>query len=268
MLTPDSSDPLAYVDVGQLFELVDERWELFEPSLLDRNVWAARVVELNKIRRRIAHCRRPHADDLSRLEQTLRDLSRGAFEAMASFNDDDSPDATIPDPVVEQWGQFDYPEGHIVRHAASQYRTRFALRYSTRPWASAPADGEAVSGKSGVLWHAYWHGGYIPDPGAWWRDSYLDVDGWRDLIVYACPEMYSLRVTFAAVDDPVAICRGIEHCFQPTLNHRRPVATTSEARRQEDRWNRKAADLDQRVQVGSGWAQLQPNMWPADIFGV
>ena len=75
MVIPDAQNILAYTDVFTLFTMTSEHWELFDDTLLSKKVWAGRVEELLAIRNRIGHCRRPHTDDLIRLEQTLRDLN-------------------------------------------------------------------------------------------------------------------------------------------------------------------------------------------------
>lgn len=68
MSTPDTTDHLAFLDVGKLFEIIDKEWHLFEPSLIGQREWHGRVDELRTIRHRMAHCRRPHDDDLNRIE--------------------------------------------------------------------------------------------------------------------------------------------------------------------------------------------------------
>lgn len=68
MDTSDASLRLAYLDVGNPLEAIEDQWDVVGYALLgDVAVWNARMSELKKIRRRIAHCRRPHSDDLSRV---------------------------------------------------------------------------------------------------------------------------------------------------------------------------------------------------------
>ena len=69
MPTPDAQNRLAYTEASELFKgILEEYWDLFECSLLSKNVWVGRVEELLAIRNRIGHCRRPHPDDFARLE--------------------------------------------------------------------------------------------------------------------------------------------------------------------------------------------------------
>jgi len=151
MPTPDATSQLAYLDVGDLFELLARNWELFKPSLIDRPQWDGRVSELNTIRRRIAHCRRPHADDLNRLEQTLRDLERGAFRAFASFNAQRTPSWDLLDPMVDSWIRNGNHNADFVKHARDQYGVSFMCRYSRRPWAESRLSGTPVSGTVGTF---------------------------------------------------------------------------------------------------------------------
>jgi hypothetical protein len=103
MATPDGQAQLAYADAAALFEIIDANWQYFEGSLIERAVWAGRTVELRSIRNRIGHCRRPHADDLSRLEQTLRDMEKGAFRAVSALNRQSIPEKRGRDPLVRDW---------------------------------------------------------------------------------------------------------------------------------------------------------------------
>ena len=267
MSTPDATAHLAYLDVGELFPLITAHWDLFGGSLIDRDAWDGRVAELNTIRRRIAHCRRPHTDDLTRLEQVLRDIDPGAFRAMASFNDRDHPEQDLDDELVRLWVRGEHAQFHIVEHAYRQYDTRFALSYSKRPWAQPRADGESVSGRPGYVWHATWHGAHVPDLRDWWRDSYFDINQWRDLILFVCADEYTISISFAAADDPAAIAEGIGHCFQPTLQHRHLVGDLDQLHAESVRWRARALDLDLRVQVGTGWNYLDPSVADLAVFG-
>ena len=64
MATPDATAIISYVDVGVLFMLIDENWDLFAPCLPTKTRWDGWVDDLLEIRHRSAHCRRPHRDDV------------------------------------------------------------------------------------------------------------------------------------------------------------------------------------------------------------
>jgi hypothetical protein len=182
MATPDPQDRLAYADASSLFRLTLEHWHLFAGALPAKNVWTGRMEELLAIRNRIGHCRRPHSDDLVRLEQTLRDLNGGAFVAAAAFNNQWRAKDSWTDTLVDGWVRMhhDYA-GRLIEHAQRQYETTFELRYSRRPWAKAPGGKQTISGMPGYIWHAFWYfkGGRSFDLGKFWRD----IEGCRELIL-------------------------------------------------------------------------------------
>lgn len=69
MASADAGELLAYIDISDLFRLIDDQWELFAPVLPPRERWAGTAHLLRDVRNRNAHCRRPHRDDTARLEQ-------------------------------------------------------------------------------------------------------------------------------------------------------------------------------------------------------
>jgi Swt1-like HEPN len=82
MATADSDDLLAYADVSVLFRLLEDHWDLFAGYLPGKRRWTGATDELRALRNRNAHCRRPHPDDVSRIEQTLRDVELGAWKVL------------------------------------------------------------------------------------------------------------------------------------------------------------------------------------------
>lgn len=263
MATPDATATLAYLDTGLLFQLLEANWELFSTSLLDLDVWRGRVVELADIRRRIAHCRRPHSDDLDRLEQSLRDLERGAFRALSRFNTQSLAENDREDPVARGWVAGRHDDAiRLIKHADRQYDVGFSLRHSRRPWAPK-RDKSPVSGNPGYLWHAHWilRQGSL-DLEGFWRDSYLNDA--RDSIVFVCaPAPYTIEISFPAVDDGVSIADAIGASFDTILTnmnrHREPPDF--------DRYRRMTADLDPRIQVDSAWCVIDETTQPVTIFG-
>lgn len=70
---------LSYISFGQLCRVItsDEHWRLFEPYFPPRDNTTARIDEIQTIRNRIAHFRRPHENDTARFELFLRDMEAG-----------------------------------------------------------------------------------------------------------------------------------------------------------------------------------------------
>jgi len=101
----------------------------------------------------------------------------------------------------------------------------------------------------------------------WWRDTYLDIDDWRDLIVYACAGLSTLSLSFPVVDDPTAISDGLRHCFEAVIHNFRPTLIPT-IDIDWEAWSAEHRDLDPRVQLGSsGWTVVDDTTRPVDIFG-
>jgi hypothetical protein len=135
MTAADSENPLAYLDYSQLTsEVIGRHWDLFGRTLLEQRSWEGRQDELKRIRHRISHMRRPHADDLGRLEQTLRDLERGTFIALASYNRKTRPSPQQHhDPVTYSWIHEQHPTAQrLMHHAQRHYQTAREVRASLR----------------------------------------------------------------------------------------------------------------------------------------
>ncbi len=265
MPTPDSQARLAYADVSALFKIIEKHWSLFEDSLIARTIWMGRAEELLHIRNRIGHCRRPHIDDLSRLEQTLRDLEVGAFRALSSFNRLMNVYPDRRDPVVDAWfvGEHEVAK-RLLEHARRQYETAFELSWSRRPWSEAISANVPITGTRGYVWHAelYFHD-RTPRLRDFWNDDYLGHH--RESILLLCANSpSSFSISFAALENPSVIADVIGICFDVALTNMR-----GRHREVEDDWRRWAkqnADLDPRVQAGGMWAMVSDSTKPIALF--
>lgn len=270
MQSPDAHARLAYLDTGPLFDLLDAQWPLVQHALLDdQAVWQGRVIELRKIRNRIGHCRRPHPDDLARLEQTLRDLDSAAFETVAAYNRQREPQQKLNDPVVEAWVRTSHQDAmRLVDHAGSNHDVGFALRYSRRPWAAPRAAAAPVSGTPGYLWHVSWYLGRTElRPRRLWADNRLDP--YRDLVVFVgFNDRSAVEVSFAAVDDPDRIADAIGAFFDAVLVNDSQQRDSDLATVTEDyeRWIATNSDLDTRVQVATEWTVVDGTTTPITMF--
>jgi hypothetical protein len=262
MRTPDAQDQLAYLDVSPLLQLTLDQWLLFGSYFPAEKIWAGRIEELKAIRNRIGHCRRPHDDDLDRLEQTLRDLDGGAFRATSSFNDQSRPNGNWSDLLVRDWVHEAHPDAHLIAHARRQYETSFSLAYSSRPWAEPLTPGEGQLGhRAGYIWHARWYfrGGRFFDLAKFWRDIAIH----KDLIMLVCADsVSSLQVSFSALEDQQQVSDVIGRSFDAALTnlgHHHceddPIA-----------WARRYANLDPRVHAGTPWAGMDPAWDDCSLF--
>jgi NAD(P)-dependent dehydrogenase (short-subunit alcohol dehydrogenase family) len=151
MAGPDSDNPLAYLDYSQLLELIERFWDQVGYALFEKASWQGRQVEPKRIRHRIGHMRRPHLDDLGRLEQVLRDLERGTFRALSTYNDRCVPDVVAYDDAVTQgWVRGAHDDARrLLTHADRRYETRIRVTTSARDRAErSPA---SIAGTPGHL---------------------------------------------------------------------------------------------------------------------
>ncbi|WP_241022049.1 Swt1 family HEPN domain-containing protein [Burkholderia sp. Ac-20353] len=254
MRTPDAQDQLAYLDAGPLLQLTLEHWPLFGSYLPGQKIWTGRIEELKAIRNRIGHCRRPHDNDLDRLEQTLRDLDGGAFRATSSFNDQSRPDEDWSDVLVRDWVHEAHSAAHLIEHARRQYDTSFSLAFSSRPWAEHRTTNEAQLGRrAGYVWHARWYfrGGRSFDLARFWRDIAIH----KDLIMLVCADSASsLHVSFSALEDQQQVSDVIGLCFDAALSNLGHHLCEDDP----FAWARRYANVDPRVHAGTPWAVMDP----------
>lgn len=264
MRTPDAQDQLAYLDASPLLELTHSEWKLFGSYLPAQRIWAGRIEELKAIRNRIGHCRRPHSDDLDRLEQTLRDLDAGAFRAAATFNDHSCPNANWDDILIQDWVHKGHPNAGLIEHAVKQYETSFRLMISARPWASCMASDETKLGaRPGYVWHACWYfkGGRSFDLAGFWQD----IERHRDVVLLVCAESESsLQVSFSALEDPRRVSDAIDRCFDAALMNIRMHQVGDVSLK----WAQQNESLDPRLHTTSPWARLDPAWRGVSVFSV
>ncbi|MBT1618105.1 hypothetical protein KK090_02430 [Curtobacterium flaccumfaciens pv. poinsettiae] len=254
----DNDNPLAYLDYSQLVRIIHDDWNLFAPSLFERTAWEGRQAELLQIRHRIGHIRRPNRDDLSRIEQTLRDLETGAFIAMSDYNTRWRPPADGSDAVTDGWIRRNHSIAlRLLDHAQRRYDTELQISFSARPWAVAPF----VYGP-GILCHVSFNtGGRFIDVAGLWRELHA-----QDLVKYvvAIDVDYatSVSVTFSGADDGTAVSDAIGRTFETVLQ-------VSNVRNSPDEWSRLEElykHLDFRVHVNTGWNIVASDTLPMSNF--
>jgi hypothetical protein len=264
MAAPDIRDRLAFADVSELLNITTTHWDVFRPVLPELGVWQGKIVELKAVRNRIGHCRKPHADDLSRLEQTLRDLTRGAFRAAASFNDQSAiRDAKWQDPVTQGWvGKTRSTGVRLIDHADQQYKTTFELLCSKRPWVTTYAPANGIAGQPGFIWHAFWYfrGGRNFDLRRFWKQ----ISSLSKVMIWVCMDgPSSLNVSFSALEDPETVSEVVDQCFDAALTS---ILMAPEA--DYGAWVERYRGLDPQIQVDSVWAVCDPKMPPTiSMFG-
>lgn len=263
MPTPDAEHRLAYLNPSPLFELAAQHWEQVGYALIDPvENWQSRKRELIKIRHRIGHCRRPHRDDLARLEQALRDLERGALSATTSLNEQRPPEQSLDLAPVAGWVAGEHEDAHLIQHAGNQYEIDFKLMVSRRPWTqteSRPGD------RSGHVWHASWHfcdsqGSGIPDLGDFWSR----LESAHPHILFVCSDDPAwVEVSFPMLEDEKKVSDLIGSIFDTVLTCRRRNLDSS----LWETWSQRSRGLDWRIQVGTAWSLYDKSMRNATVFG-
>ncbi len=263
MVGADVENPLAYLDYSQLVNLIAENWPHFEYALLGRTVWDGRQEELRQIRHRIGHLRRPHADDLNRLDQTLRDLERGTYIALASYNKRSRPTSSAGlDPVYSGWIEENHQTAkRLISHAESQYEIGFEMRASRRPWAAWP---DNYAGAKGVLWHCdfFLRRRHI-DARRFWYDDQLKPARYY-LVHMLADDPHHVGFSFPAVDDAESIADTIGYTFDAVLAASRTGSLPDDAWKS---WTRRAQSVDYRLKNSSGWNIVDDQTLPITNFG-
>ncbi|MBS1870242.1 MAG: hypothetical protein JSS99_11320 [Actinobacteria bacterium] len=256
MASADAGELLAYADVADLFGLIEAQWDLFAPLLPPLRRWQGTTDVLRELRNRNAHCRRPHKDDLARIEQVLRDLEDGAWRFYASYLET-RPIHDSNDPLAKSWVRGKHPTAsRLLKHADRQYDVRIRLSYSVRPWAAAPKR-ERISGTEGVLWHAMWLvGGRDLNVVDLWNE--IDRDPVvRDGVIHVLVGPGQVTATFAAVDDPSAIADAIGLIFDDILTESHDSGA-GDPEQWVERWTHGAEKLPRRVQVATPLTLVDP----------
>ncbi len=267
MASADAEDPIAYVDAGKLLSLISDRWELFEETLLPQTRWKPNIELLRELRNRVSHCRRPHSQDLPRLNMLLGDLECGAQRFFVSYTDT-SCAYSRKDPVARAWAMGKHRDAGLIEHAERQYTTRMHLKLSRRPWAPEP-DGARVSGEPGYLWHVHWilEGRELAPRTLWAR--LREMPEVEERIVHLLfPNPFQVTATFASVEDPDATGDAIGRLFAAVLEESEEASFSGDLNAALDwsQWRAGAEDLPRKVGVESLLAAFDPYR-PQAVFG-
>jgi hypothetical protein len=268
MASTDGPNPLAYLDYSQLLAIIGDQWDLFGYALINRPSWDGRQDDLKRIRHRIGHMRRPHSDDLNRLEQTLRDLERGTFLALSAYNDPYYLEGdSFDDPVTRGWVAGEHPTAQLqLAHAARQYDTVLEVTYTKRDWAK-PLDESGPNGRPGYFWHVNISIGASRrfNMDGFWR-GLLETPAAPYLVHALVDDPWDVTYTFATVDDGDEIANSIASILSGTLTHSRRTDTIMSGSEQ-DAWMSRLIGRDYRLLVSSAWTTVTPDMIPINIFG-
>jgi hypothetical protein len=163
-MATEHQSALSYLSTGQLLAAIRNNWSLFDQYLPPRDIFDARVAEVEQIRHRVAHFRNPNERDIERLSLFLRDLDKGVWHFCTSYCGSGSIlQPGMSDPVSQH-----FDDTHNVRRIVEMMAINsgwryadvdrmqpvlgFQLHYSVRPWANPT--GLSLCGLQGVIYHA------------------------------------------------------------------------------------------------------------------
>lgn len=156
MPTPET-DVLSYISFSSLTQQIEKNWPLFSLYLPPQDLWKAKLEEVTQIRNRVAHFRRGHADDHSRVLQLLRDLDAGFWSFCTSYNDSHPVLPADRDAVSAHflgydpfpWTQIDGRGWARIGFAPPDMVVSVTVEILRRPWAEKVA---SVDGAPGYLY--------------------------------------------------------------------------------------------------------------------
>ncbi|MGF6936973.1 hypothetical protein OKW41_006135 [Paraburkholderia sp. UCT70] len=223
---------LSYAQLSELSRIVADDWSLFEGYFPPKDIWEGKLAEISQIRHRVAHFRRGHRDDLTRVVQFLRDIDHGFWNFCTSYNDAQPILPQDRDPLVKHffhldllpWTQTD--DGKWARIGAVDPREPLfvTIEVLRRPWAewAVPA-----AGQPGLLYEVRIHAR---------QQRHLDLkrflDGTKAVhrhLVHICLDGGSkaVRVTIPAclgqgalIDVVTRLVEAAQYCVKPGLFER------------------------------------------------
>ena len=149
----------SYILFSQLQRTISRRWTLFREYLPPKDIWRAKLSEIDQIRNRVAHFRRGHPDDINRVRQLLRDVDHGFWRFCTSYNDDRPITPVKNDPVAREFAALDpFPWSEVEPNQYARFGRAppdlvmsVTVEVLRRPWLKArpPA---SVMGHYGYLY--------------------------------------------------------------------------------------------------------------------
>ncbi|OGA19693.1 MAG: hypothetical protein A3I63_04985 [Betaproteobacteria bacterium RIFCSPLOWO2_02_FULL_66_14] len=228
MPTPEE-DPLSYVQLSELCRIVSENRRLFDPFLPPAVVWEGRMKEISQVRHRVAHFRQGNERDLDRVVHLLRDLDKGFWKFITSYNCQRHVLPQDGDPVFAHFLPLDLiPFVEVAPREWAQAGSiphdawfGVSVAATVRPWAKWT---EPVAGHEGIFYDVsiYLRGS---------RRRYFDyqnlLENTRRLhqhVAHICLEdrADSVRVTIPAILGEQRVIEVLDHMIDMARSSARP----------------------------------------------
>ncbi|MCC7082538.1 MAG: hypothetical protein IT530_17875 [Burkholderiales bacterium] len=228
MPTPEE-DPLSYVQLSELCRIISENRRLFDPFLPPAAIWEGRMKEISQVRHRVAHFRQGNERDLDRVVHLLRDLDKGFWKFITSYNDQHHVLPQDGDPVFAHFFPLDLrPFVEVAPREWAQVGSiphdawfGVSVAATIRPWAKWT---EPVAGQEGIFYDVtiYLRGT---------RRRYFDYQNWlentRRLHQHAThigleDHADSIRVTVPAILGEQKVIEILDHMIDMARSSARP----------------------------------------------
>ncbi len=222
-------DPLSYVQLSELCRIVSENRRLFDAVLPPKMVWEGRMKEISQVRHRVAHFRQGNERDLDRVVHLLRDLDKGFWKFITSYNDQSHVLPQNGDPVFAHFLPLDLtPFVEVAPREWAQVGSiphdawfGVSVAATVRPWAKWT---EPVAGNKGIFYDVriYLRGS---------RRRYFDYQTWLENtrrlhqhVAHICLEdrADSIRVTIPAILGEQRVIEVLDHMIDMARSSARP----------------------------------------------
>ena len=222
-------DPLSYVQLSELLRIISANRRLFDPVLPPQKVWEGRMEEISQVRHRVAHFRQGNERDLDRVAHLLRDLDKGFWKFITSYNDKRQVLPQDGDPVFAHFLPLDLiPLVEIEPRQWAQIGSiphdawfGVSIAATVRPWAKWT---EPVAGQEGIFYDAniYLRGS---------RRRYFEYQNWLENtrrlhqhVAHICLEDHadSIRVTIPAILGAQQVTEILDHMIDMARSSARP----------------------------------------------
>lgn len=228
MPTPEE-DPLSYVQLSELCRIVSDNRPLFDPFLPPAEVWEGRMKEISQVRHRVAHFRQGNERDLDRVVQLLRDLDKGFWKFITSYNDRLYVLPHDGDPVFAHFLPLDLiPFVEVAPREWAQVGSiphnawfGVSVAATVRPWAKWI---EPVAGKEGIFYDVTI---YLRGNQRWHFDYQNWLENTRQLhrhVTHICLEDHadSIRVSIPAILGEQRVIEILDHMIDMARSSARP----------------------------------------------
>ena len=264
-----TSDQLqtSFMQLSDLLETVSSNWQLFKPYLPPQQIWDARLLEVSKIRHRIAHFRPGHENDLDRVEQLLKDIDKGFWTFCSSYNSDYFFLPPSQDEVLNAFLYLDpFPWTEVAKSnwarvgiADSQQPLSVKIDILRREWLKSTRP-EHIAGEHGYLYSVT----IIPRGDRRIEQSRFlsSTLPMHSHICHVCLDYApcSVRVTLSAVLAKAALIEIIGRLIQAAQNALRP----ERVRRHFQSDSQPDIDPIERERI---WADRLADEWPEYVIG-